>query len=65
MSLSTDPGALAVSAIVATAGLWWFRTILKDVRRLPAPARLGIYILIWLAYFILMMILAARADVSI
>lgn len=54
------PGAIAVSALVASAGLFWFRMILKDVRTQPAATRFGIYVLIWLAYFVLMMMLAVR-----
>lgn len=52
--------AAGVAAVIATLGLWWFRFILKDVRRLPKVTRYGIYALIWLAYFVLIMILAAR-----
>lgn len=61
MGLSADPGAIAASAIVASAGLWWFRAIMKDVRKFPMATRIGIYILIWLAYFIVMMVLVGRA----
>lgn len=60
MGFSADPGAVAASAIVATAGLWWFWTILKDARRLPPATRIGVYVLVWLAYFVLMMVLADR-----
>jgi hypothetical protein len=62
VNISADPGALAASAIVASAGLWWFWTIMKDVRRLPALTRIGIYVLVWLAYFVLMMVLAGRSG---
>lgn len=64
MTMSVDPGAVAASTIVATAGLWWFWSIMKDVRRLPMATRIGIYVLVWLAYFILMMILAGRSGVT-
>ncbi len=64
MGFSADPGAVAASAIVATAGLWWFRAIMKDVRRLPPGTRVGIYVLIWLAYFVLTMILADQVSGS-
>lgn len=60
MSFDASPGALAASALVATAGLWWFRRILQDVRKLPAPTKIGIYVLVWLAYFVVTMALAAR-----
>ena len=55
-----EPGALFVAALLASAGLWWFRHILKDIRRLPPVPRYGVYAAIWLAYFFLVMILAAR-----
>lgn len=64
MTMSAEPGALAASALVATAGLWWFWSIMKDVRRLPMATRIGIYVLVWLAYFILMMILAGRSGAT-
>lgn len=52
--------AAAIAAVVATAGLWWFRFVLKDVRRLPPTTRYGVYALIWLAYFVLVMLIALR-----
>lgn len=58
--MNADPAAVAVSAIIATAGLWWFQYMLKDIRKLPRTTRYGIYAIIWLAYFILVMILAAQ-----
>jgi len=62
MGFSADPGAVAASAIVATAGLWWFSMIMKNLKRSPPATRLGIYVLVWLAYFVLMMILAERIS---
>ena len=53
----------AVAAIVATLGLLWFRLILKSAEKLSKPARYGIYALIWLAYFILVMIVISRAQI--
>ena len=60
MAFGAEPGAIASAVIVATAGLWWFAVILKDVRRLPRATRWGIYALVWLAYFILVMLLATQ-----
>lgn len=45
------------SGVVATAGLWWFRLVLKNVRTLPNLTRYGVYAFIWLAYFVLTMTL--------
>ncbi len=60
-----EPGAIFVSALLASAGLWWFRYILNDVRKLSPGPRFGIYAAVWLAYFILVMILAAKtAQIS-
>lgn len=59
------PGAAAVilvAALVATLGLWWFRLVMKSVRTLPKPTRYGVYALIWLAYFILTVIVAGRGG---
>lgn len=54
--------AAIAAAIVATLGLWWFRLILTGVRKLPKMTRYGIYALIWLAYFVLTMILIAKSS---
>ena len=58
-----DVAGLAVAgaaALIATLGLVWFAWILKDVRKLPAATRYGVYALIWLAYFVVVMLLAAQ-----
>ncbi|MBB5517540.1 hypothetical protein [Amphiplicatus metriothermophilus] len=63
MGAGFDPGAAFVAAIVATAGLWWFRLLLKkEVGRLPAATRYGVYALIWLAYFVLTFIIARQVG---
>ena len=54
-------GALA-GAFVATAGLWWFRLILKDVQKLPRSTRFGVYALVWLAYFTLTLLVIDRTG---
>ena len=52
-----------VAAAVASAGLWWFRLVLPVVRRQPQTTRFVIYGLIWLAYFVLTMIVIGRSGV--
>ncbi|WDI32637.1 hypothetical protein PUV54_05435 [Hyphococcus flavus] len=53
--------AILVSAGIATLGLWWFRFILPVIRKQPKNTRYGVYALIWLAYFILSMLLIGSA----
>jgi hypothetical protein len=43
-------------------GLWWFQLVLPAVRKLPKITRHGVYAAIWLAYFILSMILIKNAS---
>ncbi len=55
--------AAAVAGIIATIGLWWFRLMLKDFMSRQTPVvRNGVYVLIWLAYFVLVLLLAARSS---
>jgi len=54
--------AAVVSAAIASVGLWWFRLVLPQVRNQPKNTRYGVYALIWLAYFILSMMLIGRAG---
>ncbi len=54
-------GAGIAAAAVATLGLWWFRLIMKNVREMAPATRYGIYALIWLAYFVAVMLVIARA----
>jgi hypothetical protein len=51
-----------VAAGIATLGLWWFRLVLPVVRRQPKATRFGVYALVWLAYFILTMIVISRSG---
>lgn len=53
--------AILVSAVIASAGLWWFQLVLPAVKKLPKTTRYGVYAAIWLAYFILSTILIGRA----
>lgn len=49
------------AGIIATLGLWWFHFMMKDfMGRQPRATRWGVYALIWLAYFVLVMLLALR-----
>ncbi|MEQ8750723.1 MAG: hypothetical protein RIC52_13210 [Amphiplicatus sp.] len=53
--------AAAVAGIIATIGLWWFHLMLKSFMARQTPIiRYGVYGAIWLAYFVLVMLLAAR-----
>ncbi|MEM8770082.1 MAG: hypothetical protein AAGD92_00400 [Pseudomonadota bacterium] len=47
--------AAIAAAIVATLGLWWFRLIMSNVRTMPKTPRYGIYALVWLTYFVVVM----------
>lgn len=54
-------GAGIASAAIASFGLWWFRLVLgKNLQSLPKTTRLGVYALLWLAYFVLVMIVIQR-----
>ncbi len=60
---SASPSVVLVAALIAIAGTWWVRLVLKE--RLLAtepPLLFGLYALIWLAYFILVVILAGGAS---
>ena len=59
MAESAVYAALA-GALVATFGLWWFRLIMTNVRKLPKATRYGVYALVWLAYFILTLIVIGQ-----
>ena len=50
-----------VAALIASAGLWWFRLILPVVKNQPKLTRYGVYGLVWLAYFILTMMMIGRS----
>jgi len=53
----------AIAAIViASIGLWWFRLVLTGVKKLPRTTRLGVYTLVWLAYFILTIIVIGQKS---
>ena len=52
--------AAIIAGLVATFGLWWFRLVLTGVKKLPKSSRYGVYALIWLAYFILTLIIIGQ-----
>ena len=54
--------AALVAAGIATLGLWWFRLMLPVVRRQSKTTRYGVYALVWLAYFILTLIVIGGAQ---
>ncbi len=51
-----------MAALIASAGLWWFRLILPVVKKQPKETRFGVYAIVWLAYFILTMIVIDRSG---
>ncbi|MEL6213236.1 MAG: hypothetical protein AAFY22_14005 [Pseudomonadota bacterium] len=54
---------VGVAAVVALAGTVWFRMVLKDwLLSQETPTRYGLYVLIWLAYFIAVMLIASRGG---
>ena len=53
--------AALAGALVASLGLWWFRLVMTGVKKLPKTTRYGVYALIWLAYFILTLLVGGRA----
>lgn len=53
--------AAIAAIIVASIGLWWFRLVLTGVRKQPKATRYGVYALVWLAYFILTMIVIGQS----
>ena len=64
MALGMDILAYALIAafFVASVGLWWFQLVLRGVKKLSAGRRYGVYVGVWLAYFILTLILIAQAQ---
>ncbi len=54
--------AAIAASVIASLGLWWFRLILTRVREAPKATRYGVYALVWLAYFILTMIIITRGQ---
>ena len=48
--------ASIAAIVIASIGLWWFRLVLPVVRKQEKTMRYGVYALVWLAYFILTLI---------
>ena len=56
--------AIVAAAVIATLGLWWFRVVLSNVKKLAPTTRYGVYALIWLAYFIATLVLVGQTGQS-
>ncbi len=54
--------ASIAAAVIASIGLWWFRLVLPVFRKKPKTTRYGIYAFVWLAYFILTVIVITRTG---
>ena len=52
--------AAMVATIIATFGLWWFRLLMPMIKKQSKITRMGVYAVVWLAYFILTMMVIAR-----
>jgi len=52
--------AVITATIISSLGLWWFRLILPGVKKKPKAMRYGVYALIWLAYFILTLVVIGQ-----
>ncbi len=48
------------AVVIASIGLWWFRLVLPSLAKHPKTTRYGIYVLVWLAYFILTLIVIGQ-----
>lgn len=55
-------GAALSAAIVASAGAWWFAYVMKGMKSADRSVRWGVYALVWLAYFIVTMILIDKTG---
>ncbi|MEO0613628.1 MAG: hypothetical protein AAFY83_09960 [Pseudomonadota bacterium] len=58
--MSLDPANIFVATLIACVGLWWFDKVLPSLRTKNTPMRLSLYAGIWLAYFVVIMILIDR-----
>ena len=54
--------ASIAATVIASIGLWWFRLVLPVIRKKPKTTRYGVYALVWLAYFILTVIVITRTG---
>ena len=61
--MSENAPIFAVAALVSCAGAWWFHMILKErMATLETSVKYSVYALIWLAYFILIVLLATQSG---
>ena len=54
--------AVISAAVIASLGLWWFRLIMTAVRKQAKATRYGVYAAVWLAYFILTMVVIGQTQ---
>jgi len=54
--------AIIAGVIIASVGLWWFWLVLPSVKTMRKTVRFGIYSLVWLAYFILTLIVIGKTS---
>ena len=57
-----DASSLFVAVLIATAGLWWFDRMLPSIRTMALLTRIGMFLLIWLAYFVLILIIVQQTG---
>ncbi len=50
------------AAIIASLGLWWFRLVMASIRKQPKATRYGIYALVWLAYFVVTLVMIGQSG---
>ncbi|GEM_PF-6603177 len=55
-AIEIAPYAAIAAAVIASVGLWWFQLIMVSVRKSPKRTRYAVYAGVWLAYFVLVMI---------
>ncbi len=48
------------ATVIACVGLWWFRLVLPVIKKQPKMTRYGVYAGVWLAYFILTLIIIGK-----
>jgi len=54
--------AIVAAALIASMGVWWFTVVLPAVKNMPKLRRQGIYGALWLAYFILVLIVINQTQ---
>jgi len=54
--------AVIAAIVIASIGLWWFQFVMNGVKKMARGARYGVYAAVWLAYFILTLIVIAQTQ---